>query len=101
MIRSFFDKQTEALFRAGAYRGVPENLSRRASKQLDRLDAAARFGYPLAMKIESPDLPHKTEAGGVRLGVANAAEVRGAFDGIMANAARHAPGARIDGIVVQ
>ena len=65
------------------------------------LDAAARFGYPLAMKIESPDLPHKTEAGGVRLGVANAAEVRRAFDGIMANAARHAPGARIDGIVVQ
>ena len=65
------------------------------------LAAAERLGHPLAMKIESPDLPHKTEAGGVRLGIENATELRAAFEDIMANAERHAPGARIDGIVVQ
>ena len=81
--------------------GVPLVGAELAATVEEALEAAEEFGYPLAMKIESPDLPHKTEAGGVRLGVKDAADVRAAFDGIMANAKRHAPDAKIDGIVVQ
>ncbi|MFK5037059.1 acetate--CoA ligase family protein, partial [Klebsiella pneumoniae] len=59
------------------------------------------IGYPVVMKIDSADLPHKTEVGGVRVGLADAAAVDAAFAEIMANARRHAPDARIDGVVVQ
>lgn len=62
--------------------------------------AAARLGSRVAMKVESPDIPHKTEAGVIRLGVAGAAEVRAAYAQVMAAAARVA-GARIAGVLVQ
>ena len=81
--------------------GVPLVGAELAAAVEEALEAAEEFGYPLAMKIESSDLPHKTEAGGVWLGVKDAADVRAAFDGIVANAKRHAPDAKIDGIVVQ
>jgi acetyltransferase len=61
---------------------------------------AARFPGKVALKVLSPDIPHKTEAGVVRLDVP-AGAVRDAAEAILANAARHAPGARIDGILVQ
>lgn len=63
--------------------------------------AAQKLGYPVALKIESPDIPHKTEAHGVRLGLGNAAAVRAAFEAVMNNAQRHRPGARIEGVIVQ
>jgi acyl-CoA synthetase (NDP forming) len=63
-------------------------------------EAAVRIGCAVAMKIVSPDIPHKTEAGGVVLGVSGAAAVREAFERLMENAARHAPGARIEGVLV-
>lgn len=53
------------------------------------------------MKISSADIPHKSDMGGVRLGIRNADEVREAFALIMDNAAKNAPGADIDGIYVQ
>ena len=53
------------------------------------------------MKIESPDLPHKTEAGGVRLGIRDAGEARAAFIEIMRAAAAFAPQAELRGVVVQ
>lgn len=63
--------------------------------------AAASFGGPVAMKIASPDIPHKTEAGGVRLGVADGQEASAAFEEIVANARAYAPAARIDGVEIQ
>jgi len=67
-------------------------------------DAAAReasaMGFPVVLKIQSPDISHKTEAGGVRLGVREG-EVEAAFDEIMANAKAYDPEARIEGILVQ
>jgi acyl-CoA synthetase (NDP forming) len=63
-------------------------------------EAAARIGGAVAMKIVSPDILHKTEAGGVMLGVSGAAGAREAFGRLMENAARHAPGARIEGVLV-
>lgn len=64
-------------------------------------EAAEAIGFPVVLKIESPDIPHKTEAGGVRLGIANAAEAAEAFAAIMQNAHAHAPDAELRGTVVQ
>lgn len=63
--------------------------------------AADELGYPVAMKIESPDLPHKTEAGGVEIGLGDADAVRAAFGRIMAGARAYKADARIAGVVVQ
>ena len=63
--------------------------------------AAQTLGWPVVMKIESPDIPHKTEVGGVQLGIRDEAAVRAAFDLIHANAHRLAPQARIHGVLVQ
>lgn len=63
--------------------------------------AASRLGYPVALKIESPDILHKTEAQGVKLGLADAEAVRRAYADIVGNARRYKPDARIAGVVVQ
>jgi acetyltransferase len=63
--------------------------------------AASQIGGPVAIKIVSPDILHKTEAGGVRLGLSTPESVREAAKNILASATRYAPQARIDGISVQ
>jgi acyl-CoA synthetase (NDP forming) len=63
--------------------------------------AAAACGYPVVLKIESPDIPHKTEAGVVRLNLQDASAVRHAFDDIMAAANRLSPKPHIAGVLVQ
>jgi acyl-CoA synthetase (NDP forming) len=63
--------------------------------------AAARFGGPVVMKIVSPDILHKTDAGGVVVGVEGAAEVRSAFCRIVGNARAYDADARIEGVLVQ
>ncbi len=63
--------------------------------------AAERLGYPVVAKIVSPDIAHKAQIGGVRLGLRSPAEVEDAFSSIMASITAAQPSARIDGIVVQ
>lgn len=63
--------------------------------------AAARLGGPVALKIMSVDLPHKSDAGGVRLGLAGDDAVRAGYAGMLADVKRHAPDARIAGVLVQ
>lgn len=63
--------------------------------------AAERIGYPVAVKLDSPDIAHKTEAGVVRLFRLNADAVRAAVAAVMAAAARIEPAPRIRGITVQ
>ena len=77
---------------------VPERLARSVE---EAVAAAAALGYPVAMKVESPDLPHKTEAGVIRLGIKNEAELRDAYAAVMANAERVTPPPRINGVLVQ
>jgi acetyltransferase len=62
---------------------------------------ALRLGRPVALKIESPDIPHKTEVGGVRLGLSGEAAARDAARTLLADVAVRKPTARIDGIAVQ
>jgi acyl-CoA synthetase (NDP forming) len=67
----------------------------------DEAEAAARaLNRPVALKIQSPDILHKTEAGGVALDVASA-DVRTAYERVLTSAHRHAPAATIDGVLVQ
>ena len=63
--------------------------------------AAGRLGYPVALKIQSPAIPHKTEIGGVKLGLATAAEVRAAYSALVGGAARALPHAVVRGVLVQ
>jgi acetate---CoA ligase (ADP-forming) len=63
--------------------------------------AAAAIGGPVALKIQSPDILHKTEAGGVRLNLANPEQVGPAYTCLIAAAKRHAPTARVRGVLVQ
>ena len=63
--------------------------------------AARRLGYPVALKIESRDIAHKTEAGGVLLGVAGEKALRAGFEQILGSARSRHGAARIDGVLVQ
>ena len=87
-----------ALLREAGIAAV-ETLSARDADAAAR--AADRVGYPVVLKVESPDIAHKTDVGGVRLGLADAAAVRRAFDEILAEVRRRAPGARVEGCAVQ
>src|SRR6202022_3760735 len=63
--------------------------------------AAARIGGAVALKGQSPDVTHKTEAGAVALGVTGDAAVREAYQRVIASAARAHPGASVHGVLVQ
>jgi len=78
---------------------VPQEIVARDPDQA--ASAASEIGAPVAIKIVSPDIQHKTEAGGVRLGLSTPENVREAAKNILESAARYAPQARIDGISVQ
>jgi len=81
--------------------GVPvvgESLAQTAD---DAVNAAAALGYPVVLKVESPDLPHKTEAGVIRLNLRSADEVRAGYDAVMANAGKVQPPPHINGVLVQ
>ncbi len=62
---------------------------------------AQQLGFPVAMKVNSPDITHKTDAGGVLLNLANAQAVRGAYHEIIARVKQYSPEAYIDGISIQ
>jgi acyl-CoA synthetase (NDP forming) len=81
--------------------GVPVVSERVAQNANEAVNAAGPLGYPVVLKVESPDLPHKTEAGVVRLNLRNADEVRSSFQTIMAKANAVTPPPRINGVLVQ
>ena len=62
---------------------------------------AARTGFPAALKISSPGVIHKTETGGIRLGLRDGNEVRAAFRQIMAGFAERYPEEKAEGVIVQ
>jgi acetyl coenzyme A synthetase (ADP forming)-like protein len=72
-----------------------------ATSSADAAALASRIGFPVVMKIVSPQILHKTEAGGVVVGVKDAAAAQEAFNTIVANARRYKAEAKIDGVQVQ
>src|ERR1700681_4220346 len=72
-----------------------------ASSAAEAASLAAAMGYPVVMKIVSPQILHKTEAGGVVVAVKGAEQAAEAFASIIANARRYDPKATIDGVQVQ
>jgi acetyl-CoA synthetase len=92
--------EREAKAILGGY-GVPVIEERRATTAAEAGEAAAWLGFPLAMKIDSPDLPHKTEAGGIALGLDSVEAVSAEFEAMMARVQGFAPEARIEGVLLQ
>lgn len=78
---------------------VPESRLVRCASELEQAAQALRF--PLAVKIQSPDIPHKTEAGGVRLNVESMGDLLVAYESVLDAAKRHAPEARIHGVLLE
>ena len=81
--------------------GVPTTREEVAADAESAVAAADRIGYPVALKVNSADILHKTEAGGIRLGLGDADAVRNAFGDVTSNAKAYDADARINGAVVQ
>src|SRR6201991_742060 len=81
--------------------GIPTPGEGLAGSADEAVRLAGELGGPVAMKIVSPDILHKTEAGGVKIGISGDDAVRSAFDEIIANAKAYNADASIDGIQVQ
>jgi acyl-CoA synthetase (NDP forming) len=81
--------------------GIKVVAARLAKTQKEAVEISSEIGFPLVLKIASPDITHKTDAGGVKVGLKNAAEVKKAYAGIMASVREKFPKAKIEGVAVQ
>ena len=81
--------------------GIPTPREGVAKSAAEAAKMAGDMGFPVVMKIVSPDILHKTEAGGVIVGVKNAEDAAKAHDTILANAKKYKSDARIEGVQVQ
>jgi acyl-CoA synthetase (NDP forming) len=96
--RVLTEVQAKALLAAYGVKRVPEFL---ATGEDDASEAAMRIGGPVALKVQSPDIVHKTEAGAVMLGLAGDTAVREGYRTVLARAKAAHPSAKIDGVLVQ
>jgi acetate---CoA ligase (ADP-forming) len=90
------DKAKQAL----AVAGIPFISERKAESQAEAVAAATEIGFPVAMKILSADIMHKSDIGGVKLDLESAANVQRAWDDIMKSAGATMPEANIDGVLI-
>jgi acetate---CoA ligase (ADP-forming) subunit beta len=81
--------------------GIPTTLGQLATSEEEAVRAADAIGYPVVLKVASPDIVHKSDVGGVQLHLQDGEAVCQAFRAIQQSVAAHAPGARVDGISVQ
>ena len=81
--------------------GIPTNRTIFAATAEEAIHAARRLGYPVAAKLQSRQITHKSDAGGVKLDLRNADDVIDAFDEIVASARKYDPTADIQGVTVQ
>lgn len=81
--------------------GLPVPVHALARHRDEAITHATQMGFPVVAKVASGDITHKTDVGGVRLGLQNADAVGKAWDAIMASVEAKAPGARIDGLLVE
>ncbi len=81
--------------------GINTVETRLASSQGEAIDLSEQIGFPVVLKIASPDISHKSDAGGVRVGLKNKTEVRKAFREIITSVRQKYPAANIQGVSVQ
>ena len=81
--------------------GIPIAAESLATDVEEAVAIARTMGYPVVLKIESPEIAHKTEAGAVEININSDAEVRTAFTRIISNATAYNPVARLGGVLVQ
>ena len=81
--------------------GIPVPRHSLTTTRDEAVEVAGKIGFPVVLKIVSPDIIHKSDAGGVVTGVTGADMVRQSFDAIVAAAQRFQPGCRITGVIVE
>jgi acyl-CoA synthetase (NDP forming) len=91
------ESDSKALLRAAGI-ALPDEVLVTEKSGLDA--AIASVGLPLVTKIQSPDIPHKSEVGGVRVNIATKGEVFLAIEALLQNARRHRPDAAIQGVLI-
>ena len=97
-IRQVGEVEAKEILRVYDFNILPGALAETAQQAVE---IAERIGYPVVLKISSPDIIHKSDFGGVRINLSNAEQVRDAFDLMMLRVQRRAPNARIRGGFVE
>ncbi len=96
--RNLTEIESKAVFKAY---GLPVAQTRLATSEEEAVRLAEQIGYPLVMKIVSPDILHKSDAGGVKVGIKNAAEVRETYHTILKSVRAYKPAADLHGVAIQ
>ncbi|MEN3353020.1 MAG: hypothetical protein V7640_1178 [Betaproteobacteria bacterium] len=81
--------------------GIPVTQESLATTAAKAATIARRIGYPVAIKVQSPDIPHKTEAKAVKLRITDDEALKAAYDEVLANARAYKADARIEGVLIQ
>jgi acyl-CoA synthetase (NDP forming) len=81
--------------------GIKTVETRLATSKAEAIAFSKGMGYPVVVKIASPDISHKSDAGGVKTGLKDETEVTDAYDGILSSIHKNCPDAKIDGVSVQ
>jgi acetyltransferase len=81
--------------------GIPTVRNAVARSANEALIVAESIGFPIAMKVFSSDISHKSDAGGVRLNIGSAQEVRGAYKQLLEQVAKRVPDAKIEGVTIE
>ncbi len=92
--------EPESIALLGAFR-IPSVRNGIARTPNEALVLAASIGFPVVMKIHSPDITHKSDAGGVRLNINSGQAVRGAYRDLVEQIRKNRPAAKIDGVTVE
>ena len=92
------DTESKAVLRAFH---IPVLTTIEAHSPAEALVAASSVGFPVAMKISSPDISHKSDVGGVQLNIAGAQDIRGAFRNLVDGVKKQRPNAQIRGVTVE
>ena len=94
----FTEQEAKQLLAAYGFRTTQEHL---ATSAAEAVSIAGKIGFPVVMKIASPDIPHKSDVGGVCLGIDSGEAAQQAYNEIMGNISSQMPSAELQGVLVQ
>lgn len=81
--------------------GIRTTQMKLATSEQEAVAHSAEIGYPCVLKVSSPDITHKSDAGGVKVGLADGQQVAAAYQAIMASCREKFPDAEIEGVTLQ